>query len=851
MKTSDTEIVEAADGRPIFLNKCDDILPRAQICNSIRFTQTLLLKPITFKDRFLNTPTKKSDIIPSGFLILQPRAVTLGSLAPPTQEEIQRRVARFRKKIERSMPVASDIVSGRLPDPDHGHKVVNEMRTAMLACGGAYGELKTDEQVVSAYGSFVRTSIRREALPWSRLLSRTGSGFGFDISRIPDDIEDAIRNILDPGPSHPIESAQPHVALCAVFEQRWCHLGYTRGERVATVALAPGEEMTLEVHSWVKETVKSERELTVESETRLSNKLTTRDHFEVANELSTKGHFGSNAKIELTIPVEGIPIGIGGGTDISGDLSNTLKTTMQRTSEQTAEAANTLRSTRKVRIEEARETGREDKQLRKVVNTNRCYTLNVHYFEVLANYDVSLRLVEIRPCLLLPVDKPTVTPEWVLCHAHVLKNVLLDKIFLPGFDGAKILEMQEQLEALEGASPTTFPGTGSGTAGVRGSGVEDEMGRLRNDILAAFQRLEDTFDDSEDALDDLANINFLQLPWDLAADVTETLGTLLSPIPRLIYWGLLEVNPDALNALKNLENSANRPALEALRNFFAAVTPRDYQYNIITATIAEAFDALGIPEAIVNVIITGGLIDLVANDAGLYVAVKAAHERLKAVEQQAALTTGAEAAAETFNQSVLNQNFTSGLDGFTKLQLAEAKIEFGRLKCHILNNSDHYFHAIWALECGCKSPVNLQGYEALVSPTPIGFVGMKAAFPLLDPKLLKTYFDPESIQKAAKDIESNAKQEPMAINLPTPGPITEVTLGQCCGCEDYIVESRLIDIRHRGALASQEEAEANRRERRIDAGQLEPFDPCWTHERDRRLEGTHDSTGTTEGGDNG
>jgi hypothetical protein len=42
----------------------------------------------------------------------------------------------------------------------------------------------------------------------------------------------------------------------------------------ATIALAPGEEMTLEVHSWVKETVKSERQLVVESETIRPSSLT-------------------------------------------------------------------------------------------------------------------------------------------------------------------------------------------------------------------------------------------------------------------------------------------------------------------------------------------------------------------------------------------------------------------------------------------------------------------------------------------------------------------------------------------------------------------------------------------------
>ena len=117
-----------------------------------------------------------------------------------------------------------------------GQKVVAEMRAALLARTGAYSNLRTDEQVVRVYTSFIRTSMRDEARPVGRLLSRAGSGLGFDISRIPDigripdSIEAAIRDILYPRPSQPIDRPQPHIALCAVFEQQWCHLGYTRGE---------------------------------------------------------------------------------------------------------------------------------------------------------------------------------------------------------------------------------------------------------------------------------------------------------------------------------------------------------------------------------------------------------------------------------------------------------------------------------------------------------------------------------------------------------------------------------------------------------------------------------------------
>ncbi|WP_162054676.1 hypothetical protein [Pontibacter pamirensis] len=263
-----------------------------------------------------------------------------------------------------------------------------------------------------------------------------------------------------------------------------------------------------------------------------------------------------------------------------------------------------------------------------------------------------------------------------------------------------------------------------------------------------------------------------------------------------------------------------------MRSFFASVTPRDYQYNIIASTIAEALDAFGIPEAIVYILFTGGIIDLIADDAGLYVAVKAAHERLKAAE----LTTAADAATAAFNQASLNSKFKSELEGFSNLKLAEAKVDFERLKCHILRSCDHYFHSIWSLQLGCQPPIYLQGYESIVSQTPVGFVGEKAAFPLLDPKILNTYFDSASIQKAIEKVKSESLLNLKKINMPTPSLIAEVTLGQCCGCEGYIVNSRAIDERLQTAKARQEEVEADRRHARVIGGDLESFNPCCTHQ---------------------
>jgi hypothetical protein len=47
--------------------------------------------------------------------------------------------------------------------------------------------------------------------------------------------------------------------------------------------------------------------------------------------------------------------------------------------------------------------------------------------------------------------------------------------------------------------------------------------------------------------------------------------------------------------------------------------------------------------------------------------------------------------------------------------------------------------------------------------------------------------------------------------------VLEAVTGRCDGCEDYIQESRITDLRKQAADAGQKEAEARRREARLDA----------------------------------
>ena len=70
-------------------------------------------------------------------------------------------------------------------------------------------------------------------------------------------------------------------------------------------------------------------------------------------------------------------------------------------------------------------------------------------------------------------------------------------------------------------------------------------------------------------------------------------------------------------------------------------------------------------------------------------------------------------------------------------------------------------------------------------------------------------------------------------SLPTPGITLEPRLGSCGACEDFIDESRSIELKQRRAVARQAEAEATRLERRLELATPNLDDPSPTRHEPR------------------
>lgn len=652
-------------------------------------------------------------------------------------------------------------------------------------------------------------------------------------------ITDALTQCLLPSPYQPLQNPHPHFAICAIFEQAWEHKGYTRGELINTISLAPGEQLTLEFHSWDKSTIKNEEELAQESEMRVSESLTERDSLTVVREMSKQ--MGARYAPNISVSLPGVGTISGSGIDLSGKISENLTNTSEQTRERTAEASNTLKNTRKMRIETSREVGREQKQTRTIANTNRCHSLNCHYFEVMSNYLVTTRLLDVVPCVLVPQKKASITPAWILCHEDVLRQALLSKTFLAGFDAARVLEtcrLYSNRFACTRLIATPYDPPGGGLS-------EDVLVSLLDDILQPYIDLQS---DVRGFLDDIWDVyipdrpDFLVDFWG-AMDWVLPVTIISEPerLRRILTLALIHSDPAVVNALQRLEQQRGKvSARNLLHSFFSTIKPSHLQFELVErSAVSQGLEALGIPKSLANALLDWGLLDLAPNDVGLQQAVQATDQRLLQVgdmNQIAALSRAAPSAEpnvqvgrDILTPQSLETGQTGAREGFSRMELAKAQVDFGQLKCHIEENRLHYEQAIWQRIHPELRFQYLQNYypsiAAIVRNEILGFVGEKAAYPIADfeevDKWAKQVLDvslTDLISEIKKKYEKNYTPEPQLVTQPTQGTVLEATVGQCDACEDFIQQSRLIDLRVQEANAKQEESEANRLEKKVESG---------------------------------
>ena len=229
--------------------------------------------------------------------------------------------------------------------------------------------------------------------------------------------------------------------------------GYARGQLVRSIPLTPNETLDIVTKIWDKRT---ERRQVVEAiENDVSSEyvgdekwsLATRKELTATLNGSVNGNATQHSDISLPLEVVDVSAGssVGIGGDLGGSLSGTIGETTEHITQETIKAANRLKTTVTSTVEIVSEIGNEVTRTQKISNPNRCHSISYHFFEITERHSVRTKAVSAAPYLLVPLDHPVITYEWVLCHECELKALLPCEVYYQGFAAAKLLRAREQL----------------------------------------------------------------------------------------------------------------------------------------------------------------------------------------------------------------------------------------------------------------------------------------------------------------------------------------------------------------------------------------------------------------------
>lgn len=675
-------------------------------------------------------------------------------------------------------------------------------------------------------------------------------------------------NVPPPPPtSGPPPTAPPQVAVLLPIDQKWHLKTYERGRLVSSISLTPQEEVTIDIFSWDRRKTSREDTTSFDTEINAESQSLDRDTRDVFGELSKSGNVGWG----LNGSYSGYGISVGGNINNGATLNNISRNTLQTFHEETQKASAKVHSSRQLKITESTEEGRETRVTRKLRNSNLCHPVTYHYFELAARYEVTTGYVKDEAKFVLLVDNPLARPtydvDYVRTYESVIRRALLEPAVASGLDAARILwtlshaspvicndcpcpeDLAEsestadfaqavsairslkvavdQLRAIFFSWPTYFftlippavPPTAHGALPV------DTNLALRQSVFL-------------DAVDQAAPGLFSSLaaicgPFAGSGSVSAAqLATFASQLSSLDLAGIdaaLAPDTDMQTRIKGLlearvksayAGQAKQTALNAIANnrtgsqFIDTIV---MTWNAATLTESSAADSLA--SAIVAAIAQSP--GLGATDSNGVKQLAQAAKAAVAAWMAAARKDDDEAAQRRRDhRATFSSVFPAG-------NVLAAQERFDALQRHLRANADYYANVMVTdmISRGqFPVPIALLPYASFVSLQPIAVVRGRLAYAIdvSSPQfataagLLKGIID--SLPTEAESDE---------ISLPTPGFVVEPKLSCCSAGEDFVEESRRIELELKQAQADQAKSEARRREKRIDAAtpDLEPFDP--------------------------
>ncbi len=237
------------------------------------------------------------------------------------------------------------------------------------------------------------------------------------------------------------------------FKQKWKADGYSLGDLLYSLPLAPCQEKKIAILDWDRKEQgrRIEEQAVIEQITASISR--NRDITEIMNSSlnesmrasssnstsSTSGGFGAAIGGFF-----GVAFGIAGGVSHSGASSRSSASqnssrdlsanALNRLKDNVSQSASSLRSQRNTVIQTVGQNETVMAQTEVIKNNNHCHAMTVEYFEVLRHYAIEQEMVDVQECLFVPLPMSNFDHSKVLRWRDTLRRSIYGRKLRRGFD---------------------------------------------------------------------------------------------------------------------------------------------------------------------------------------------------------------------------------------------------------------------------------------------------------------------------------------------------------------------------------------------------------------------------------
>jgi len=592
------------------------------------------------------------------------------------------------------------------------------------------------------------------------------------------------------------------------FKSEWIADGYSLGDLLYSLPLAPGQKKQLVVFDWERRESAANSQ-SVEVEENLSNSLTRdRDILEIAkgsvsetlrgsSRASTGGASGAVGGV-----LGGLVFGVSGGYSTASSRASqdsfrqVSSSDQQRLSDRLVQSANAVRNMRSTVIQTVAQGERFEVSAESVANYNHCHALTIQYYEVLRHFKIRQRFAEARECLFVPLLMSAFDLKKTLRWRESLSAGLLDQRLRIGFDAGdrvshewkdsnfpsgtyasepiltaagelKIrLSLQRPLDEIVEVDDTDRPPVFAGIGNFPPVWHKKKVGRI---IVANWSKLEKVVGNPAEFYE-----NYLQNVPDKDAVFHQMLGERMT---RQFVDSLLFTLQDeaglSIGSVPVDASVSSRYARNGLLSVTLRITgptnlPRD-RFHYLRISIDPAKDILS---------------------EGSFATVQAGSMRYRTRHFTYAL----------FSYLRLNDDLTAtdGVALYTGPTADELKdprredlVVVNKLIAHLNDNLEHYHKQIWMGMSDQRRFMLLDGIflngkgegrsvASLVQNELLTIVGNSLVFPVAPGLNLNPDF---GMKESLTDFYMTAAADPISVSVPTKGVFAEAVMGKCNSCE--------------------------------------------------------------------